>query len=143
MPATLSNNFKRAKLAGEIDFDAQTFKAILMQSGFVYSKDTHSNLSDVAASELAQGNGYTGAAAISGWTVSQDNANDKGIAAALSDPSWTASGGNIGPSPGAILYKHTGTASTSTVVGYIGFGADLIATAGQPFTIENITVEEA
>lgn len=142
MATALSNEYKFQKMSGNIDFDANTFKIMLMASGFAFNIDTHSNLSDVSASELANGFGYTtGGATLAGVSVTKDTANDR-AQATWTNPQWTASGGSIGPSPGAILYKSTGVAATSTIIGYIDFGSNQTATDGGTFTISNVIVRE-
>jgi len=46
---TLSNHFKFQLASGNIDFDADTFKIILLDSSFTFNKDTHATLADVTA----------------------------------------------------------------------------------------------
>lgn len=140
MANELSNKFKFQLASGLIDFDADTFKVMLMASGFVFNKDTHEFLNNVSGSELVNGNGYTtGGLTLSGVAVTEDDTNDR-TSVAWSNPAWTASGAGIGPTPGAIIYKSTGIAGTSTVVGYLDFGGNQTAAAGAPFTIQNLEV---
>jgi hypothetical protein len=136
----LSNHYKHELHAGNIDFDADTFHMALMASGFSFDPDAHANWSDVSAGELAAGSGYTaGGQVMAGVAISEDDANDRSDVT-WSNVTWTASGGNIGPSPGVMIYKNTGTASTSTIVGYVPFGQELTAFDGNPFTVQNPTV---
>lgn len=105
MIATPSNEYKYRLLK---QTEGHTYKIILMQTGFVYNKDTHSLLSDVSASELTTGNGYTaGGKTLANITVTKDNDTDKGILAA-DDVSWTASGGILATA-GCIVYNDTMT----------------------------------
>ena len=61
------NHIKYLLATKAIDFSADAFKIILMQSAFVYNKDTHALYADVIGSELATANGYTqGAKALAG-----------------------------------------------------------------------------
>lgn len=133
MASELSNHFKFQAYSGNIDFDAHTFKMALMATGFVFNKDTHATYANVSASELATANGYTaGGATMSGVTVTEDDTNDR-CGVTWSNVQWSASGGNIGPSPGAIIYDDT--SADDTVVGYIDFGSDQTATSGGTFTV--------
>ncbi len=142
MATVLSNEYKYQKMSGNVDFDANTFKIALMASGFAINIDTHSNWSDISASELAAGFGYVaGGATLSGVSVTKDTANDR-AQVTWTNPQWTATGGSIGPSPGAVLYKSTGTPSTSTIIGYLDFGSNQTATDGGTFTISNVIVRE-
>ena len=125
MSTEASNKIKFLLAKKAIDFSADTFKIILMQSGFVFNKDTHEGYANVSASELGTGNGYTaGGFTLSGVTVTEDDTNDR-CEVAWNNASWTASGGPIGPSPGAIIYDDTVTTPTADpVIGYIDFGGN-------------------
>lgn len=54
------------------------------------------------------------------------------------DVSWTVDGGNIGPTPGAILYDET--ASDYPIIGYIDFGGEKTASSGT-FAIHGIVIK--
>lgn len=137
MANAVSNKCKFQLASGLLDFDADTFKIILMASGFTFDPDAHEFLDDVSASELANGNGYTtGGATLAGVAVEEDDANNRANVT-WNDPAWTASGGSIGPTPGAIIYKSTGVAGTSTVVGFLDFEGNQTATDGGTFTVQN------
>jgi len=88
--------------------------------------------------ELATGNGYTqDAKTLANTTVTEDDANDRAEMAA-DDVSWPASGGTIGPTPGAILYDDT--SPDDTIIGYLDFGGNQSAASGANFTITTIRV---
>jgi hypothetical protein len=56
-----------------------------------------------------------------------------------SNTSWVASGGSIGPSPGAIVYDDTVTTpQADAIVGYIDFGGDQTQADGGTATISNV-----
>lgn len=128
-----SNHIKYLLATKAIDFLNDTFKIILMQSGFVFNKDTHEEYSDVSGSELANGNGYTtGGATLAGVAVAEDDTDDR-CEIVWSNVAWTAAGGAIGPSPSAIIYDDT--VANDPVVGYIDFGADYTQPDGGTATI--------
>ena len=136
---TLSNHFKFQLASGNIDFDADSFKIILMNTTFAFDKDTHATLALVTADQLATLNGYTqNTKALANVSVSEDDVNDK-AAITWDDAQWTASGGSIGPSGAAIIYDDT--TADDTVVGCIDYGENLTATDGANFTIEDIGVD--
>ncbi len=88
--------------------------------------------------ELATGNGYTqDAKTLANTTVTEDDTNDRAEMSA-DDVSWTASGGAIGPTPGAILYDDT--SPDDTIIGYLDFGGNQSAASGANFTITTIRV---
>jgi len=123
---------------GDIDFDTDTVKCALMASGFTFDKDAHATWADVSADELAEGNGYTsGGNTLTLSSIAEDDTNDR-AEVTYNDTEWIASGGNIGPTPGAILYDDT--TADDTVIGYIDFGGDKTAQDGQKLIIKNIRI---
>ena len=134
MASTLANNFLEQLLKKEIDFDTDTFKVILMASGFVFDRDAHALYANVSASELATAYGYTvGGATLSGVSVAQDDVNNAGTVS-WSSASWNISGGNI-TSSGAIIIDDT--VSGDPIIGYIDFGGDQTCLNGGVATIAN------
>ncbi len=145
MPTELSNHLKLQLTSGNIDFDSDSFKVVLMNTGFTFDKDTHATYANVSASELATEYGYTqNTKTLQASTVTEDDTNDRASVTFADDGTyskdvgWTASGGSIGPSPGAIIFDDT--SSDDTVVGYIDFSSDQTATDGNDFTIDAITI---
>lgn len=137
MATSPSNKCKYLLLKKVIDFSADSFKIILMQSGFSFDKDTHEGYANVSASEVANGNGYTtGGAVLAGVSVTEDDTADLGKVT-WTNPSWTASGGDITAS-GAIIYDDTVSSPTADpIIGYIDFGGDITQANGGTFTIAN------
>lgn len=138
MASVLSNHYKFQLMSANIDFDADTFKAALAATTFTFNIDSHATYTDVSASELANGNGYTtGGVTLTGVSVTEDDTNDR-ASVTWSNAQWTASGGSIGPSPGMFIIDDT--SADDTIVGYIDFGSDQTATDGGTFTVSSITV---
>jgi len=138
MATELSNHFKYLLEKGDIDLDNDTIKCALMASGFTFDKDNHETWADVSSDELAEGNGYTsGGQALTGATVTEDDSNDR-AEVSYDDVEWTASGGNIGPTPGAILYDDS--LSEQPIIGYIDFGENKTAQDGAKLRIRNIRI---
>lgn len=139
--ATLpSNNYVAELNLGNIAWGTDTNHLILMNTGFTFDEDTHDNYSDVSANELPAGNGYTsGGNTLTTVVSTRDDANNR-VDVTADDTTWNASGGTIGPAAGAMWLKWTGTASTSTVIGYIDFGGDQSAPDGAPFIVRNLIV---
>ena len=144
MSATLGNKFKFLLASKVIDFANDSFKIILMNTGFVFNKDTHHGYADVSASELGTGNGYTqNTKTLAGVTVTEDDTDDR-CEVTWDNVQWTASGGSIGPTPGAIIFDDTVTSPTADpVVGYIDFGGDQTQSDGGVATISNVEVRIA
>ena len=141
MATAASNKLKYLLASKIIDFANDTFKIILMGTGFTFDKDTHHGYADVSASELSTGNGYTAnTKTLAGVAVTEDDTDDR-CEITWSNVTWTASGGAIGPSPGAIIFDDTVTTPTDDpIVGYIDFGGDQTQADGGTATISNIEV---
>ena len=138
MTTEASNHIKYLLATGAIDFSSDTFKIILMDTGFSFNKDTHEEYSDVSGSELSSGNGYTtGGNTLAGVSVTEDDTDDR-TEITWNNTSWTASGGSIGPTPGAIIYDDT--VANDPIVGYIDFGGEQTQADGGTATISNIEV---
>ena len=138
MSSQLANNFRLLLANGSINFGSDTFKIILMAEGFTFNPDSHDLYSDVSASELSAGVGYTtGGNTLAGVTLTQNDTADR-VYVTWSNTSWTASGGDIGPVCGAIILDDT--VANDPVVGFIDFGGSFTEPDGGTATIANITV---
>ncbi len=139
MSSVASNKIKFLLASKGIDFANDVFKIILMASGFTFDKDTHHGYADVSGSELGTANGYTaGGNTLAGVSVTEDDVDDR-TEVTWSNTSWVASGGSIGPSPGAIVYDDTVTTpQADAIVGYIDFGGDQTQADGGTATISNV-----
>jgi hypothetical protein len=119
---TCSNHFKYQLGKKMIDFSADVFKAILMNTTFTFNKDNHATLADVTADQLATLNGYTqNSKTLANVAYSEDDSDDAGKAV-WDNVTWTAAGGNIGPTGAAIIYDDS--TSDDTIVACIDFGTD-------------------
>lgn len=140
---TLSNHFKYQKSAKQISLASDTLKIILMDTTFAFDRDAHATLADVISSpshELPTGNGYTQQnKTLSGGTLTEDDANDRAYRT-FDNVTWTASGGDIGPTGAAVIYDDT--TSDDTVVGCIDFGTDYTIPNGSSLQLQNITIQE-
>jgi hypothetical protein len=131
MASGFYNSFKKALLdeTGNINLATDTFKVMLVTAAYAPDFDAHSHRSDVT-NEVA-GTGYTaGGQAITGQTVTQDNANDRGKFTAT-NVSWASS---TITARAAVFYKVVGSAATDLLVFYLDFGANFSSSNG-PFSI--------
>lgn len=129
MASIIFNNFKKNIMNGNIDLDTDTIKVALVTSSYTPNQDTHEFFSDVT--NEVSGTGYSaGGSALTTKTVTEDTTNDRGVFDA-DDVSWTTS---TITARAAVLYKSTGTSSTSPLICYIDFGSDKVSTAGT-FTV--------
>ena len=113
---------------GEISMSADTFKVMLVNA---YTFDaTDDVVSDLGAVQVANGNGYT----TGGQTLANKSyAYTSGVTKFDADDAfWTASGGNIGPATGAVIYDST---QSNRLVCYIDFGGSETAGDDTDFKI--------
>lgn len=130
MANAVYNSFKKKIQDGSIDMDTDTIKVALVTSSYTVDIDVHDFFDDITNEVV--GTGYTaGGATLGSVTITVDTSGDKGVFDAA-DTSWTTS---TITARAAIIYKSTGTASTSPLVGYVDFGADKSSSAGT-FTIQ-------
>lgn len=124
------NKFKLEALKGSIDLSTDTIKVMLLTSSYTPNIDTHLFIDDVSANQIT-GTGYTaGGATIANPTVTQDNTDNEGVFDG-DDVTWSDS---TLTARYAVIYKDTGTPSTSPVIAYIDFGSDK-SSAGGEFTV--------
>jgi hypothetical protein len=110
------------KLAGSI-LD-QTIKVALCTSSYTPDQNTHDYLDDIT-NEVSSGGGYT----TGGATLGSKTCTVSGAVATFdaADTSWAAS---TITARYAVIYYATGTASTSLLIGYVDFGADMVSSSG-------------
>ena len=123
---TVYNNAKSQLAQGNIDLVNDTMKIMLVTSSYTPNIDTHDFIDDVDTNEIS-GTGYTaGGYTLANGSVSVDTTNDR---ATVDYDNVTDSSVTI-TFRYAVLYKDTGTASTSPVVAYYDFTSDQTVTAG-------------
>lgn len=138
MATSLSNKFNLEVLKGTVDLLNDTLKICLMASGFTFSATTQHGWSDVSASELAEQFGYLQNTKV--LTTPAMTEDDGNLLSKMTcdDVVWTASGGAIGPTPGAIIFDDTH--ASDIIVGYLDFGGNKTAGDGATFTISGIVI---
>ena len=139
MATKVAQNFLYLMAKGSVDLDTDTLIWILMDTGFVFAQATHHDYGDVSASELGTGAGYNQfTKAADGISISRNDTLFK-LTVTWSNPQWTASGGSIGPSPGAFLLDDTVT--DDPLIMYIDFGSEGTEPTGGTFTITSPKLE--
>lgn len=93
-----------------------------------------------ANDELATGYGYTQDTKVVTIVLTEDDTNDRANGA-IASFSWVASGGEIGPTPGALLYDVTD--SENTIIGFLDFGGDVTAASGAAVSVSNANLRLA
>jgi hypothetical protein len=125
MANVIYNGFKKNIANGGINLASDTIKVALVTSAYTPDQDAHEFFSSVT--NEVTGSGYTaGGATLASKTVTQDNTGNAGVFDAA-DVTWASS---TITARAAIVYKSTGTASTSALIAYIDFGADKSSSSG-------------
>jgi len=115
-----------AKLANkEIDLDTDTVKVALTTSTYTPDQDAHDYFNDVT--NEVTGTGYTAGGATLGSKTVGYTAGTNTFKFDAADTSWTTS---TITARYAVIYVDTGTPSTSPLIAYVDFGADVSTTAG-------------
>ena len=106
----------------DINWGTDTIKVALVTSSYTPNQDTHEFYSDLTNELSASGNYSTGGSSLTSCAKSYDSANNRenltadNLTFAALTPSAAFRYG--------IVYKSTGTGSTSPLIAYINFGAD-------------------
>lgn len=117
-----------------IDFDTNSFKAMLVTNAYTPNKDTHDRRDDVTNEVV--GTGYTAGGVASVCTVTKDTANDK-VTLQFAAVSWASS---TITARGCVYYKSRGGASSADeLVAYNDFGSD-VASSGGTFSVAASTI---
>jgi hypothetical protein len=119
---------------GAIDYDTDSFKAMLVTSAYTANKDT--DLKRSAVTNEVSGTGYTAGGVASACTVTKDTANDK-VTLQFAAVSWTSS---TITARALVIYKSRGGASSADeLVAYNDFGSD-VASSGGTFSVAASTI---
>lgn len=116
---TKYNEFKSEQGKGGVNFKDDTIKVALFEDS--YSPDIkEDSVFDDISSEESSGSGYdSGGLTVSNISVSKDNDNDRGVV----DGDDVAFEGISVSFRYAVMYKDTGDATTSTLIGYADYGS--------------------
>ena len=103
-----------------IDWDTDTIKVALATASYTPSASTHDYFNDIT--NEVSGTNYTAG----GDTIDNISVSESGGTTTVDgdDVAWLQSGTGFSDARYAIIYKSTGTAATSPLVGYIDLSTD-------------------
>jgi len=131
MANVIPNSLKQKLFQNSIDFENDTIRVALLDNNHSNDVDNQEFFADVNANEVS-GTGYSaGGQALSNVSTSQDNTDDEGVFDA-DNVTW---GNSTISAYYAVIYKDTGNASTSPIIGIIDFGGEKSSDNGD-FTID-------
>ena len=126
MASQIYNSAIEDLVRGAIDFDTDTFMAMLVLDTYTPDVDAHAKRSDVT-NEVANGNGYTTGGTVVAVTITRDNANNR-IDVAFADHNYPSASFTA---RAAVIYKSRGgAANLDELVAYVDFLANITATNG-------------
>ncbi len=139
--ATVNNRCKFDLGRARINFSSDQFITVLFAAAVTVNIDTMHGYGalqgfDPTTQELATANGYTQAAKILAGVSYTEDDTDNRAETTWTNPSWTASGGNIGPTPAAGIYDNTAT--DKPFIFFVDFGGNQTAATGTNFVINNL-----
>lgn len=106
--------------AHPVDWDTDTIKVAVLDSGYTPNLDTDEFWSDVSAHEVAANGDYVaGGVALAGKSATYDAANDRVVLDATDLALTTDVVGRY-----LVAYKDTGSAATSPLIGYFDNGVN-------------------
>jgi hypothetical protein len=126
MASIIYNSCLEDEARGAIDFDTDSFKAMVVTSTYTENKDTHLKRSDIT-NELSGGNYPAGGIAVT-CSITKDTANDR--------VDITLGGGTIGSNftgtgRKLVYYKSRGGASSADeLIACIDWGSDVVTVNG-------------
>lgn len=133
MASLIFNSMPDDMARGNIDFDTNSFKAMLAPSSYTPNKDTHTKRSDVTE---VTGTGYTAGGVACVCTVTKDTATDR-VTLSFAAVSWASS---TITARGLVYYKSRGgAASADELVAYDDFGSD-VSSSGGTFSVAASTI---
>lgn len=131
------NEAKRALLAGELDFDTDDIRVLLVMSNTTADTEDDANtFADFTTLDEFDGSNYTSlGVALTGEAVNEDAANDRAEFDA-NDAQWTALGNGTRQCQAAIVYKFNTTLNDSEPIAYIDTGGFPFNPGGADVTIQ-------
>jgi len=119
---TFYNKFKENQIDGDavIDFDTDTIKVMLVSSAYVPNVATHDFKDDVT-NEVAGTNYVAGGVALASKTVVLAGSV---VTFDAADATWLQSLAGFSNARYGVMYKDTGVAATSPLIGYLNFVTD-------------------
>lgn len=103
-----------------VDFNSDTIKIMLLKDVHVPDASSHQFLSDIETDEVTGGNYTAGGIALSSLTCVYTGTPgvDGKVTFDAADPTWDQHASGFDNAKFAVLYKSTGTSSTSPLIAY-------------------------
>ena len=113
-----------------------TLKVLLTNTAPVAANSVKADLTEISA-----GSGYTAGGTASAQASSDQTSGTYKLV--LTDVTFTASGGSIGPFRYAVLYNDTPTSPADPLIGWWDRGESMTLNAGESFTVDMVEANGA
>ena len=123
------NAFVENLAEGVHDLGSDTLKVMLTNSAPLATNTVKANLTEISA-----GNGYTAGGTQA--TISASEQTSGTYKLTLTDVTFTATGGSIGPFRYVVLYNDTPTSPTDPLIGWYDYGSSITLATGETFTVD-------
>jgi hypothetical protein len=134
MSSFIYNSLPLDLVKGEIDFDGDDFKIMLVDGSYVASKSAHSRRSDVSGE--SSGTGYTAGGQTVACSVTAGIGGDS-VVVTLDTVEWLSA---TVSAAGAVIYVDRGGASSGDeLVAFVDFGA-LVSSTNATFSVTASTI---
>ncbi len=125
MASLIYGSLARDIVIGSVDFDTDTFYAMLVTASYTPDQDTHNRRDDITNEVV--GTGYTAGGQPTTATVAAYDATNNDVEISFSQVVWSAA---TITARAAVIYKRRGGASSADeLVAYVDFGANINSTA--------------
>lgn len=125
MPSLVYNRGLEHFARGQLDFDTNAFKVMLVTSAYTPDKDAHDHRNDVTNEVV--GAGYTSGGVTTSVTVTLDTANDR-VDVTFGAVSWPTA--TITARAAVIYRDRGGAASADELIAFNEFPSDVTSTGG-------------
>ena len=124
------NDFSEQLVRGVHDFDANTFKVVLVPDT---DPPVAADVDLSTITQVANGGGYTTGGATTTITISETSGT---TTVSGTEIVWTGTGSGFGPFRYAVLYNDSSTAPADALIAWFDYGSSISVGAGETFTLK-------
>ena len=124
------NDFSEQLVRGVHDFDANTFKVVLVPDT---DPPVAADVDLSTITQVANGGGYTTGGEATTITISETSGT---TTVSGTEIVWTGSGAGFGPFRYAVLYNDSTTSPTDALIAWFDYGSSISVAASETFTLK-------
>jgi len=124
------NDFSEQLVRGVHDFDANTFKVVLVPDT---DPPVAADVDLSTITQVANGGGYTTGGATTTITISETSGT---TTVSGTEIVWTGTGSGFGPFRYAVLYNDSSTSPADALIAWFDYGSSISVGAGETFTLK-------